>query len=148
MNLVLSTTSIEYANAVSHELWMLARPREYSAGETSQYFCGTFAHPDGTKVAIGPIDGKQNVHLNADEIAFVDIVRAAITEAEALALAEYINEQSFTCGCHLLGSHGQMTINAAMIGLSWAWLSGLSELCLIIYIGSCLGQRPTSITIR
>ena len=91
MNLVLSTTSIEYAKALSHELWMLARPREYSSGDTSQYFCGTFAHPDGTKVASGPSDGKQNVHVNADETAFVDIIRAAITEAEALALAEYIN---------------------------------------------------------
>ena len=56
MNLILSTPSIEYAKAVSHELWMLARPRGFSDNETSQYYCGTFAHPDGTKVAIGPIE--------------------------------------------------------------------------------------------
>ena len=91
MNLILSTPSIEYAQAVSHELWMLARPRGYSDNETSQYYCGTFAHPDGTKVAIGPIDGKQNVHKDADEVAFVDIIRAALTEGEALALTNVIN---------------------------------------------------------
>ena len=91
MNLILSTPSIEYAQAVSHELWMLARPRGYSENETSQYYCGTFAHPDGTKVAIGPIDGKQNVHKDADEVAFVDIIRAALTEGEALALTNVIN---------------------------------------------------------
>ena len=91
MNLILSTPSIEYAQAVSHELWMLARPRGFSENETSQYYCGTFAHPDGTKVAIGPIDGQQNVHKNADEVAFVDIIRAALTEGEALALTNVIN---------------------------------------------------------
>ena len=91
MNLILSTPSIEYAQAVSHELWMLARPRGFSENETSQYYCGTFAHPDGTKVAIGPIDGKQNVHKDADEVAFVDIIRAALTEGEALALTNVIN---------------------------------------------------------
>ena len=91
MNLILSTPSIEYAKAVSHELWMLARPRGFSENETSQYYCGTFAHPDGTKVAIGPIDGKQNVHKDADEVAFVDIIRAALTEGEALALTNVIN---------------------------------------------------------
>ena len=91
MNLILSTPSIEYAQAVSHELWMLARPRGYSDNETSQYYCGTFAHPDGTKVAIGPIDGQQNVHKDADEVAFVDIIRAALTEGEALALTNVIN---------------------------------------------------------
>ena len=91
MNLILSTPSIEYAQAVSHELWMLARPRGFSENETSQYYCGTFAHPDGTKVAIGPIDGQQNVHAKADEVAFVDIIRAALTEGEALALTNVIN---------------------------------------------------------
>ena len=91
MNLILSTPSIEYAQAVSHELWMLARPRGFSENETSQYYCGTFAHPDGTKVAIGPIDGQQNVHKDADEVAFVDIIRAALTEGEALALTNVIN---------------------------------------------------------
>ena len=91
MYLILSTPSIEYAQAVSHELWMLARPRGYSENETSQYYCGTFAHPDGTKVAIGPIDGQQNVHKDADEVAFVDIIRAALTEGEALALTNVIN---------------------------------------------------------
>jgi len=91
MNLILSTPSIEYAKAVSHELWMLARPRGYSDNETSQYYCGTFAHPDGTKVAIGPIDGQQNVHKDADEVAFVDIIRAAITPEERQDIIDAIN---------------------------------------------------------
>ena len=91
-HLILSAPSIEYAKAVSHELWMLARPRQYSAGEVSQYYCGTFAHPDGTKVAIGPLDGLQNVHKDADENAFVDLIAAALTVEEQEALKEVINE--------------------------------------------------------
>ena len=82
MNLILSAPSIEYAQAVSHELWMLARPVEYSQFETSQFYCGSFAHPDGTKVAIGPIDGIQRVHANAHEIPFVELIDAAITPEE------------------------------------------------------------------
>ena len=91
MNLILSTPSIEYAQAVSHELWMLARPRGYSENETSQYYCGTFAHPDGTKVAIGPIDGKQNVHVNSDEVALVDLIDAAITSQDRTDIIDAIN---------------------------------------------------------
>ena len=91
-HLSLSAPSIEYAKAVSHELWMLARPRQFSAGEVSQYYCGTFAHPDGTKVAIGPLDGLQNVHKDADENAFVDLIAAALTVEEQEALKEVIND--------------------------------------------------------
>ena len=91
MNLILSAPSIEYAQAVSHELWMLARPREYSATETSQFYCGSFAHPDGTQVAIGPIDGTQRVHINAHEITFVDLIDAAITPEERQGIIDGIN---------------------------------------------------------
>ncbi len=91
MNLILSAPSIEYAQAVSHELWMLARPREYSATETSQFYCGSFAHPDGTQVAIGPIDGSQRVHIDAHEITFVDLIDAAITAVERQDIIDGIN---------------------------------------------------------
>lgn len=96
MNLILSTPSIEYAKAVSHELWMLARPRGFSDNETSQYYCGTFAHPDGTKVAIGPIDGLHNVHRNADEEAFGELVSSAITEEEKTDLKQVIADAKGT----------------------------------------------------
>ena len=91
MNLILSTPSIEYAQAVSHELWMLARPRGFSENETSQFYCGSFAHPDGTKVAIGPIDGIQRVHANAHEIPFVELIDAAITPEERQDIIDAIN---------------------------------------------------------
>ncbi len=91
MNLVLSTPSIEYAEAVSHELWLLARPIEYSANETSQFYCDRFAHQDGTQVALGPVDGSQYVHINADELSFVDLIDAAITTEERHNLIAGIN---------------------------------------------------------
>ena len=91
MYLILSTPSLEYAQAVSHELWMLARPRGYSDNETSQYYCGWFAHPDGNQVAIGPINGKQNVHRDADEDGFVSLISSAITPEEQLAIINGIN---------------------------------------------------------
>jgi hypothetical protein len=70
---------------------MLARPVEYSQFETSQFYCVGFAHPDGTKVAIGPIDGIQRVHANADEVAFVDLIDAAITPEERQDIIDAIN---------------------------------------------------------
>ena len=91
MYLILSTPSLEYAQAVSHELWMLARPRGYSDNETSQYYCNWFAHPDGNQVAIGPIDGTQNVHRDADENSFVSLISSAITPEEQLAIINGIN---------------------------------------------------------
>jgi hypothetical protein len=91
MYLILKTPSKEYATAVSHELWMLARPRGISDNETSQFYCGTFAHPDGTQVAIGPIVGSQVVHTEADEEAFVNLINDSITAAEALFISTSIN---------------------------------------------------------
>tara|TARA_R110002012_G_scaffold130733_1_gene283263 strand:- start:1321 stop:1719 length:399 start_codon:yes stop_codon:yes gene_type:complete len=91
MYLILPEASEDNGKAVSHELWMLARPREYSSGETSQYFCGTFAHPDGTKVAIGPIGQFISVHTDANEVAFADLIGHAVTEPEKAAIIEAIN---------------------------------------------------------
>jgi hypothetical protein len=91
MYLILSTPSTDYADAVSHELWMLARPRGISDTETSQFLCGRFAHPDGTQVAIGPIEQPQLVNAAADEVAFVNLISAAITEEEGTAIVDAIN---------------------------------------------------------
>jgi len=86
--LILSQPSEEYAQAVSHELWMLARPRGISANETSQYFCGVIQH-DG-QVAIGPLDGSQPVHADADELSFGQLIAPAITEEEEAGIVEAI----------------------------------------------------------
>ena len=90
--LILSTPSEDYAKAVSHELWMLARPRGISDNETSQFYCGTFSHPDGTQVAIGPLDGTQPVHADADEVAFVQLIEPAINGEEEAVIAAAITE--------------------------------------------------------
>jgi hypothetical protein len=91
MYLVLSTPDLNYAQAISHELWMISRPRTVSENETSQYYCGTFAHGNNTQVAIGPLDGTQNVHANADEIALVDLIDAAITAQDRTDIINAIN---------------------------------------------------------
>jgi hypothetical protein len=70
---------------------MISRPRTVSENETSQYYCGTFAHNDNTQVAIGPLDGTQNVHANADEIALVDLIDAAITAQDRTDIIDAIN---------------------------------------------------------
>ena len=89
--LILSTPSEDYAKAVSHELWMLARPRGVSDNETSQFYCGTFTHTDG-RVAIGPLDGTQPVHADADELSFGQLIGHAITEIEEDAIVQAITE--------------------------------------------------------
>ena len=91
MYLILSQPSQEYANAVSHELWMLARPRGISDNETSQFYCGVHVHSDG-RVAIGPIDQPQQVHANADELSFAELIGNAVTEAEKQAIIDAIVE--------------------------------------------------------
>ena len=89
--LILKTPSEEYAQAVSHELWMLARPREISEGETSQLFCGVQKHADG-RIAIGPLDGTQPVHADADELSFAELIGHAVTEAEEDGIIAAITE--------------------------------------------------------
>ena len=88
--LILSQPSEEYGLAVSHELWMLARPLGISETETSQYFCGVKTH-DG-QVAIGPLDGTQPVHSDADELSFGNLIGAAITEEEEAGIVAAITE--------------------------------------------------------
>ena len=90
--LILKTPSKEYASAISHELWMLARPRGISDNETSQFFCGTLAHPDGAQLCIGPLDGAQPVHADADEISFGQLIGHAVTDEEEAAIVAAITE--------------------------------------------------------
>lgn len=89
--LILSQPSEDYANAVSHELWMLARPRNISDGETSQILCHPKIHADG-RIALGPLDGAQPVHADADELSFAGLIGHAVTEAEEDAIIAAITE--------------------------------------------------------
>ena len=89
--LILSTPSEDYANAISHELWMLARPRGISSNETSQFFCGIQKHTDG-RISIGPLDGSQPVHSDADELSFGQLIGHAVTEAEEDGIIAAITE--------------------------------------------------------
>ena len=91
MYLILSQPSEEYAKAVSHELWMLARPRGISDSETSQFYCGVDVHTDG-RVAIGPLDGTQPVHADADELSFGQLIGQAITKEEEAGIVASITE--------------------------------------------------------
>ena len=87
--LILSTPSEDYAKTVSHELWMLARPRGISDSETSQYFCRIQKHDDG-RISIGPLDGTQPVHADADELSFGQLIGHAITDLEEAAIVQAI----------------------------------------------------------
>jgi len=89
--LILTQPSEEYGKAISHELWMLARPRGISENETSQFFCGVQTHTDG-RVAIGPLDGTQPVHADADELSFAELIGHAVTEEEEGAIVAAITE--------------------------------------------------------
>ena len=91
MYLVFSIPDLDYAAAVSHELWMVCRPRSVSAEETSQYLCGTFMHGDSSQVAIGPINLVQPVHPDADELALVDLINPAITADDRQYIIDSIN---------------------------------------------------------
>jgi hypothetical protein len=90
MNLILSTPSIAYANAISAELWNLTRPASVRKSETTSKYCGTFEHPTEDKVAIGPLTENIRIHLGANEKKFIELVSAAVTEEEASALPQAI----------------------------------------------------------
>jgi len=90
--LILSQPSEDYALAVSHELWMLARPRGISDNETSQYFCQVIKCVGYEQVAIGPLDGVHPVHADADELSFGNLISPAITEEEEAAIVAAITE--------------------------------------------------------
>ncbi len=81
--LILSTPSLPYADAISHELWLLVRPASVGADETTQFYTGRYAHSDGTQVCIGPINGPQPIHKDANEYALAAKIGEAVTLEEA-----------------------------------------------------------------
>ena len=85
--LILSTPSIAYADAISRELWLLVRP---AGNETTQFYTGRYAHPDGTKVCIGPVEGTHPIHADADEFALASLIAPAITDEEEEAFVQTI----------------------------------------------------------
>jgi hypothetical protein len=87
--LILSTPSIDYADAISRELWLLVRPFD---NETTQFYTGRYAHPDGTKVAIGPIEGSQPIHTDADELTLAGLIGVAVTEEEEDFIVQSISD--------------------------------------------------------
>ena len=88
--LILSTPSLPYADAISHELWLLVRPASVGSNETTQLYVGRYAHPDKTKVCIGPIEGPQPIHKDADEYALAAKIGPAVTEDEAAFITQTI----------------------------------------------------------
>jgi hypothetical protein len=92
MYLILSTPSIDYADAISHELWLLVRPASVGGDETTQFYTGRYAHPAGDEVAIGPIEGSQPIHKDADEIPLASLIGAAVTADEEAYIENTISD--------------------------------------------------------
>ena len=92
MYLILSTPSLPYADAISHELWLLVRPTSVGADETTQFYTGRYAHPDGTKVCVGPINGSQPIHGDADEIPLASLIGQAVTADEEAYIENTISD--------------------------------------------------------
>ena len=90
--LILSTPSLPYADAISHELWLLVRPASVGASETTQFYVGRYAHPDGTQVCIGPIEGSQPIHKDADEIPLAQLIGPAVTADEEAYIENTISD--------------------------------------------------------
>ena len=87
--LILSTPSTDYADAISRELWLLVRP---AGDETTQFYTGRYAHPDGTKVCIGPVEGSQPIHKDADEIPLAQLIGPAVTADEEAFIENTISD--------------------------------------------------------
>ena len=92
MYLILSTPSLPYADAISHELWLLERPMAVRDSETSQNLCKTYLHPDKTKVCLGPLEGTHPIHKDASEFALADLIAPAITDDEEAYIVQTISE--------------------------------------------------------
>ncbi len=92
MYLILSTPSLPYADAISHELWLLVRPASVGADETTQFYTGRYAHPDGTKVCVGPINGSQPIHEDAGEIPLASLIGPAVTADEEAYIENTISD--------------------------------------------------------
>ena len=89
--LTLPTSERQDGLDISHEIWMLARPKKYSESETSQYYCGVLKHPDEPEIAVGPISGYINVHSEADPEPLVELLTPYMTNGDILAMTNAIN---------------------------------------------------------
>lgn len=90
MYLILSTPSIDYADEISRELWRLVQPASVAHVDDSQYYCGTWSH--GAQVCIGPLNGPQPIHADADETRLPALIGPAVTDAEELLIEVSIEE--------------------------------------------------------
>lgn len=94
MYLILSTPSLPYADAISHELWLLVRPASVGASETSQFYTQRYAHPDGSKVCIGELSpyGPMPIHKDANEHSLAELIAPAVTDEEEAFIVTTIQE--------------------------------------------------------
>ena len=88
--LILTIPSVDYAKGISHFLYALSVP---ALNYTTQYYNAWLVHPQTNEVALGfPENSDIPIHPNADAELLVDQVRNAITEEEAQAMEDRINE--------------------------------------------------------
>jgi len=88
MYLILSQPSMPYADAISSELWMLVRPM--CDCETTKFYTGRWER-DG-QVCIGPINGPQPIHKDANEYALAELIGPAVTAEEEEFIVQSISE--------------------------------------------------------
>lgn len=91
--LILKTPSIAYAKAISRFIYGISVP---AFNEITLYYCSWIEHPNNGDVAlIFPDNDTLSISTEANPILLVDIIRAAITEDEAIILENLImNNQS------------------------------------------------------
>lgn len=82
MILVLTQASEDYARAMSHAMWALARP---DGGDTTAYAVGWFSHPSTGEVALDIDSYSQRIDPQADIEGFVSLL--PILAAERITLA-------------------------------------------------------------
>lgn len=91
--LILSAQATEpYAKRISHELWLLVRPMCAEDNETSQLWVGCYESSDKTSVCIGPLQGSQPVHKDANEHALAELIGPAVTAEEEEFISTSIQE--------------------------------------------------------
>jgi hypothetical protein len=71
---------------------LLVRPASVGGDETTQFYTGRYAHPAGDEVAIGPIEGSQPIHKDADEIPLASLIGAAVTADEEAYIENTISD--------------------------------------------------------
>ena len=91
MYLTLSVSSIEYAQSISRELWLLIRPLDISSGEVSQYYTSFYAHPKGKQVAVYIPDEDMQIHSQADALPLVELISEALNKSEKKRVTDAIN---------------------------------------------------------